>query len=150
MPTGKVPGIVREIAWEHCPILRRGSAVARCDGRSRPEGMKMDRLTAMEMSVRAVGSGPFSGIATQPRFGQPAERLLERGQERLALGGRAFDILIALVERAAEVVKQRELISRVWSHVTVEEANLRVHSTYHWKALGDGRGSARNIGNVPG
>jgi hypothetical protein len=28
MPTGKVPGIVREIAWEHCSILRRGSVVA--------------------------------------------------------------------------------------------------------------------------
>jgi DNA-binding transcriptional LysR family regulator len=34
--------------------------------------MKMDRLTAMEISVRAVDSGSFSGIATQPRFGQPA------------------------------------------------------------------------------
>ena len=32
----------------------------------------MDRLTAMEISVRAVDSGSFSGIATQPRFGQPA------------------------------------------------------------------------------
>jgi 4-carboxymuconolactone decarboxylase len=32
-----------------------------------------------------------------------------------------------LVERAGEVVTQRELISRVWPDVTVEEANLRVN-----------------------
>jgi hypothetical protein len=28
MRTGKLPGMIREIAWEHCSILRRGSAVA--------------------------------------------------------------------------------------------------------------------------
>ena len=32
----------------------------------------MDRLTAMEISVRAVDSGSFLGVATQPRFGQAA------------------------------------------------------------------------------
>src|SRR5580700_5659981 len=56
-----------------------------------------------------------------------AERQLKNGDEPLPLGGRALDTLIALVEQAGEVVTQRELISRVWPDVTVEEANLRVH-----------------------
>jgi DNA-binding winged helix-turn-helix (wHTH) protein len=56
----------------------------------------------------------------------PAERQLKKGDKPLQLGGRALDTLIALVERAGEVVTQKELISHVWPDVTVEEPNLRV------------------------
>src|SRR5580700_3908465 len=79
-----------------------------------------------------------------------AERLLKKGDQPLPLGGRALDILIALVERAGEVVTRRELIARVWPNVTVEEANLRVHIASLRKALGDGREGARYVTNVPG
>jgi hypothetical protein len=61
--------------------------------------------------------GPFSLLT--------AERLLKKADESIPLGGRALDILIALVERAGEVVTHRELISTVWPGVTVEDANLR-------------------------
>jgi DNA-binding winged helix-turn-helix (wHTH) protein len=71
------------------------------------------------------------------------ERQLKKGDEPLQLGGRTLDTLIALVERAGEVVTQRELISRVWPDVTVEEANLRVHIASLRKALGDGREGVR-------
>ena len=47
--------------------------------------------------------GPFSLFA--------AERLLKKADEPIPLGGRALDILIALVERAGEVVTHKELIS---------------------------------------
>jgi predicted ATPase/DNA-binding winged helix-turn-helix (wHTH) protein len=89
-----------------------------------------------------VSFGPFRLFA--------AERLLKNGDEPLSLGGRALDILIALVERAGEVVTRAELISRVWPDVTVEEANLRVHIAGLRKALGDGREGARYVVNVPG
>jgi predicted ATPase/DNA-binding winged helix-turn-helix (wHTH) protein len=79
-----------------------------------------------------------------------AERLLERAGEPLELGNRALDILIALVERAGEVVTRKELISRVWPDLIVEEANLRVHIASLRKALGDGRDGARYITNVTG
>jgi predicted ATPase/DNA-binding winged helix-turn-helix (wHTH) protein len=79
-----------------------------------------------------------------------AERQLKQGDEPVQLGGRALDTLIALVERAGEVVPQRELISRVWPNVTVEEANLRVHIASLRKALGDGREGAHYIATVPG
>src|SRR5229473_4100370 len=79
-----------------------------------------------------------------------AERLLKKADEPLELGSRALDILINLVERAGEVVTRKELISRVWPDVIVEEANLRVHIYGLRKALGDGREGARYVANVTG
>lgn len=94
------------------------------------------------------------GTAEDVRFGpfrlMPARRLLLRGDKTLPLGGRALDILIALVDRAGEVLSRRDLMSRVWPDVVVEEANLRVHLSALRKALGDGRGGVRYITNVPG
>jgi predicted ATPase/DNA-binding winged helix-turn-helix (wHTH) protein len=89
-----------------------------------------------------IAFGPFRLCA--------AERLIERSGEPLALGGRAMDILIALVERAGEVVSQRELIDRVWSNVTVDDSNLRYHVAALRRALGDGQDGARYVINVPG
>ena len=58
--------------------------------------------------------GPFSLFA--------AERLLKKADEPIPLGGRVLDVLIALAERAGEVVPHKELISSVWLDVTVEDA----------------------------
>src|ERR1700683_4953588 len=86
--------------------------------------------------------GPFSLFA--------AERLLKKAEEPIPLGGRALDILIALAERAGEVVTHKELISTVWPDVTVEEANLRFQMAALRKALGDGQDGARYVSNVAG
>jgi len=93
-------------------------------------------------SKDVLSFGPFSLFA--------AERLLKKGDEPIRLGGRALDILIALAERAGEVVTHKELISTVWSDVTVEEANLRFQMAALRKALGDGRDGARYVSNVAG
>ncbi|WMT79719.1 winged helix-turn-helix domain-containing protein [Bradyrhizobium sp. Ash2021] len=90
----------------------------------------------------AISFGPFSLIT--------AERLLKKGDEPIPLGGRALDLLIALAERAGEVVTHKELISTVWPDVTVEEANLRFQMAALRKALGDGRDGARYISNIVG
>jgi predicted ATPase/DNA-binding winged helix-turn-helix (wHTH) protein len=86
--------------------------------------------------------GPFSLF--------PAERLLKNADEPIPLGGRALDLLIALAERAGEVVPHKELISSVWMDVTVEQVNLRAHIATLRKALGDGRDGARYITNISG
>src|ERR1700749_1189383 len=86
--------------------------------------------------------GPFSLFV--------AERLLKKGDEPVPLGDRALDILIALAERAGEVVTHKELISTVWPDVAVEEANLRFQMAALRKALGDGRDGARYISNISG
>jgi predicted ATPase/DNA-binding winged helix-turn-helix (wHTH) protein len=94
------------------------------------------------------------GETDEVRFGpfrlNAAARLLLRDDKPVPLGGRALDILIALVQHAGEVLSRRELMKRVWPDVIVEEANLRIHIADLRKALGDGREGARFITNVPG
>ena len=80
----------------------------------------------------------------------PAERRLLKGETPVQIGSREFDILIALVERAGEVVTKRELFARVWPDVVVEESSLRVHVAGLRKVLADGQDQARYIVNVPG
>jgi predicted ATPase/DNA-binding winged helix-turn-helix (wHTH) protein len=79
-----------------------------------------------------------------------AERLLIRNAEPVALGSRALEILIALIQRAGDVVSHKDLVKKVWPDVTVEETSLRVHIAGLRKALGDGRDGARFISNIPG
>jgi len=93
-------------------------------------------------SKDVLSFGPFSLFAS--------ERLLKKADEPVPLGGRALDILIALAQRAGEVVTRKELISTVWPDVTVEEGNLRFQMATLRKALGDGRDGARYVSNVAG
>src|SRR3977135_1868462 len=78
------------------------------------------------------------------------ERVLRRDGVVLPLGGRALDILIYLAGRPGEVIAKQELIDHVWSDVTVEEGNLRVHVAAIRKALGDGQFGNRYIANIKG
>lgn len=80
----------------------------------------------------------------------PAKREIKRDGVPLALGDRALDILIALVERPSEIVSHRDLTARVWRDLVVTPGNLRVHMSALRKALGDGQGGARYIENVTG
>jgi hypothetical protein len=53
--------------------------------------------------------------------------MLTEGGKPLRVGGRALDILIALVQRHGEVVGKSELLKLVWPNTFVEEDNLKVH-----------------------
>jgi signal transduction histidine kinase len=79
-----------------------------------------------------------------------AERLLEKDGVRVKLGSRALDILIALVERAPEVVSKRELLARVWPDLVVDEGSLRFHIAALRKVLGYGQSGTRYVTNVAG
>src|SRR5712671_4556907 len=78
------------------------------------------------------------------------ERILEKGGVRVRLGSRALDILIALVERPAEVVSKKELFARVWPDLVVDEGSLRFHVSALRKALGQGRSGISYVTNVSG
>ena len=56
----------------------------------------------------------------------PAQRQLVRDGTPVKLGGRAFDVLVALVERRDRTVSKNELMDLVWPTVVVEENNLEV------------------------
>lgn len=95
-----------------------------------------------DSTAESVSFGPFCLF--------PRARVLRKSGIPVALGSRALDILIALVERAGEVVNHRELIARAWRGLVVETGNLRVQMTYLRRSLGDGEHGARYIANVPG
>jgi len=80
----------------------------------------------------------------------PKARVLEKNGRPLALGNRALDILIVLVEHAGEVVSNKELLSRVWRGLVVGPSSLRVHITTLRKALTDCADETQYIANVTG
>ena len=97
---------------------------------------------ASASSGTAFAFGPFRLLS--------ARRLLLEGDKQVRLGGRAFDILTTLVERAGEVVGKEELIARAWPAMFVEEANLKIQVSALRRALGDGQGDNRYVVTVVG
>ncbi len=83
------------------------------------------------------------------RFGpvelRPQERRLLVDGRAQALGARAFDLLLLLVEQRERVVTKRELLERVWPDLVVEESNLPVHVSALRKLLGPAA-----IATIPG
>jgi len=80
----------------------------------------------------------------------PAQNLLLEGDTPVRIGGRAFDILTALVERAGELVEKEELLKCAWPNVIVVEANLRVHIAGLRKLLERGQPGRPYIVSVVG
>jgi predicted ATPase len=87
--------------------------------------------------------------ATCHRFGsievRPVERQLLIDGKPAALGARAFDVLLALLERPGRVVTKHELLDLVWPGLVVEENNLQVQVSTLRKLLG-----AHAIATIPG
>jgi predicted ATPase/DNA-binding winged helix-turn-helix (wHTH) protein len=71
-------------------------------------------------------------------------RLMVKGRP-VQLGARAFDLLMALVERRERVVSRTELLDVAWPGLFVEEGNLAVQVSALRKLLG-----AHAIATVPG
>src|ERR1700704_4595612 len=102
------------------------------------------------MSVQQVGSPSAIRLRFGPFELNVAERSLKKANQVIPLGGRADDILIALLENAGEVVGKAELIARAWPDVTVEEGSLRVHMSALRKALRDGQFGNKYIASIKG
>ena len=68
----------------------------------------------------------------------PAARRLRRDGQAVAIGGRAFDLLVLLATHAGEVLGKRALIQGVWPNTVVEEVNLRAQVVNLRKILGGG------------
>src|SRR5258705_3404085 len=78
-------------------------------------------------------------------------RVLPRRREFLIegrpveLGGRAFDVLMALIEASGAVVGKDALMHRVWPDRIVEENNLQAQISALRRALGADRDLIRTI-----
>src|SRR5262245_33591072 len=78
-----------------------------------------------------------------------AEHLLLRDGEAVPLTPKAFDLLLALVERHGHLLEKEELLKKVWPDTFVEEANLASNISQLRKALGDGENGHRYIETAP-
>ncbi len=105
-------------------------------------GANGPRVLLPQVSEQTFSFGNF-------RLYRSRRQLLEDGQP-VRLGARALDILVALVERAGELVSKDELVAIAWPRTVVEESSLRVHVAALRKVLGDGQAGARYILNQPG
>src|SRR5882724_6621880 len=102
------------------------------------------------MSIQQIGLPSAIRLRFGPFELNVAERSLRKANQVIPLGGRAYDILNALLENAREVVGKAELIARAWPDVTVEEGSLRVHLSALRKALGDGQFGNKYIASIQG
>ena len=88
-------------------------------------------------------------MAQAYRFGpveiRPDERQVRVEGRTAALGSRAFDVLLALVERRERVVTKNELLDLAWPGLVVEENNLQAQVSALRRLLG-----AKAIATIPG
>ena len=83
------------------------------------------------------------------RFGccelKPHHRELRVAGKAVHLGGRAFDLLMVLVEGRGRLVSKDEIFERVWPGVIVEENTLQVQISALRKAMGGDRDALKTI-----
>ncbi|MBI1764421.1 MAG: winged helix-turn-helix domain-containing protein [Acidobacteria bacterium] len=79
----------------------------------------------------------------------PAERLLTRTGQPVALTPKAFDTLLLFVENQQRLLTKDELIAQIWPDSFVEESNLAQNVSAVRRALGEKAGGGHYIETVP-
>jgi predicted ATPase/DNA-binding winged helix-turn-helix (wHTH) protein/class 3 adenylate cyclase len=146
----ELKGIGTERLWSLVPGMEPADAAppvpetSASDGPARVEGPAREGrgMTPDATRPRQFAFGPFRLIPTQ--------QLLLEGDSPVRLGGRARDLLMALLEQAGQVITKETLSARLWPNIVVEEGTLRVHVAALRKALRDGQGERRYIANIAG
>jgi DNA-binding winged helix-turn-helix (wHTH) protein len=92
---------------------------------------------------------PAPNVPESIAFGRfrifPHRRKLFAGDQPIKLGGRAFDLLLALIETPGAVVGKDALTSRVWPGRAIGENNLQTQISALRNALGAERDLIRNV-----
>jgi predicted ATPase/DNA-binding winged helix-turn-helix (wHTH) protein len=93
---------------------------------------------------------PASDAPAGVAFGRfrvlPHRRELLADGQSIKLGGRAFDVLMALIEARGAVVGKDALMARVWPDLVVETHNLEVQISALRAAFGADRDLIRTVG----
>jgi len=79
-----------------------------------------------------------------------ARRVLLKQGKNVALNPKAFDLLVALIERGGEIISKNDLLDAVWGNQFVEEKNLTVHVAALRKVFGERKNENRFIATIPG
>ena len=133
--------------------------VAQCEPRAglmpreaQQEGPSMT-IAAVRISGTLMGEGERSSSRSFA-FGtfvlKPERQLLLSHGKPVRIGGRALDLLTALVERAGELVDKEALVSCVWPTTFVDAANLKVTMASLRRALGESHSTPQYIATVVG
>jgi DNA-binding response OmpR family regulator len=75
----------------------------------------------------------------------PGERLLLRDGQIVDIGGRAFDLLLVLLESRGAIVSKNEIVDHVWPSTLVDESNLRFQMACLRRALGEDRDVIKTV-----
>ena len=101
----------------------------------------MTGSSGTEISPRFDSHASASGRETIYRFGEfrldAQNRLLLCGGKEIALPGRAFDVLVMLLQRPGGLLTKEEMLATVWGGSFVEEANLTVAISTLRRALNE-------------
>ncbi|UJW77165.1 ATP-binding protein [Rhizobium sp. SL42] len=89
-------------------------------------------------------------FAFGPYYLYPTCRILKRGDDAVAIGSRAFDMLVALVQRQGEVLSRRELMSFAWPGLNVEDSNVRVQMAHLRREIHCGDNGERYVVSIAG
>ena len=140
----RVPAAARpnsDVIQERCQLPAFAAATRAATG---IEPFVVDSTASLAAGAMLEECYEFAGFRLLPK-----RRTLLRGTERVAIGGRALDLLSLLVSRAGNVVSFDDLMRLVWPNVTVEEANVRVQMNILRKVLSQWDEANRAINTVP-
>jgi len=91
----------------------------------------------------------FHGFLLDRRGGGLFQRDGDGGLTPVPIGARALDVLVALVERAGDLVTRDEIIAAVWPETVVEDNNLNMQIAALRRALDDGATAGGCIQTIP-
>lgn len=122
-------------------LLQKTALVGKMDTTSLTPEM-LGKADVAGPAARSFAFGPFVLI--------PEKQSLFNGHASVRIGGRALDLLTALVEKPGELLTKRELMARAWPKTVVEEANLKVNMAALRRVLGEDPGAGQYIATVAG
>ena len=93
--------------------------------------------------------GDLTGRQFGPFLIDIAERTLRRDGETVPLTPKAFDVLVALIEKPGQLISKEELLQKVWPDTFVERSNLSYNVFALRKALGDTAERSVYVETVP-
>jgi hypothetical protein len=128
------------VIWRKCPVPHHATWWS-------SDNTLMVRRQSIPAAVEAtLEFGRFRVVLRQ--------RQLLGGGRPIALGTRAFDLMLVLLEADGSLVTKGELLDRVWPGIVVSEDNLKVQVAALRRALGEDRDFIRTeiaaaIGSLP-
>jgi DNA-binding winged helix-turn-helix (wHTH) protein len=141
-----------DTAFERLP-WPQAPALAKFHPQPGPDVRRAVKTPDTDKPLFAIRTEPARATPVDVSFGPfrllPTQFLLLEGDKPVAIGGRALEILMVLLERPGELISKQELMGRVWPNIFVEPNNLTVQISALRRTLRDGRDGNRFIINIP-